>query len=337
MSHDSAKPLTILVTGGAGYIGSHMVLALVNAGFQVVTVDNLCRGYREAVLAGDFVQCDLGSGSGLDQIFAAHKIAAVMHFAAFAYVGESVARPELYYQNNVVGTLSLLAAMQRHDVKSLIFSSTCATFGEPQYVPIDEQHPQHPINPYGRSKWMVEQILSDYGVAHGLKSVCLRYFNAAGADPLGRVGVRSVPQTRLIPVVVQAASGRLPNVSVFGRDYPTADGTCIRDYIHVSDLCQAHLLALKHLLSGGDSRVYNLGNGQGFSVQQVINTAREITGKTIPVVDGRRRPGDPAVLIGDSRRAREELGWNPEFADLRTIISHEWAWEQKMCGIVTGH
>lgn len=327
---DSSSPL-ILVTGGAGYIGSHMVLALADAGFRVVSLDNLSRGFREAVLVGEFVNCDLGSSAGLEQLFSTYQFAAVMHFAAYAYVGESVSHPELYYQNNVANTLNLLAAMQRHQVSSLIFSSTCSTFGEPQYVPIDESHPQLPINAYGRSKWMVEQILADLGQAHGLRSISLRYFNASGADPLGRVGIRSVPQTRLIPLVIQAASGRRANISVFGRDYATADGTCIRDYIHVTDLCQAHLLALNQLLDGGGSDVYNLGNGQGFSVQQVIDMAQEVTHRSIQVVEGPRRPGDPGILIGDGRKARAKLGWNPEFPDLRTIISHEWAWEQKMC------
>jgi UDP-glucose 4-epimerase len=327
---NDALPI-ILVTGGAGYIGSHMLLALAGAGFRVVSVDNLSRGFRDAVLVGDFVQCDLESNSGLDEVFSTYDIAAVIHFAAFAYVGESVTAPGLYYQNNVVNTLNLLAAMRRHQVRSLIFSSTCSTFGEPQYVPIDEAHPQHPINAYGRSKWMVEQILADFGQAYGLRSVSLRYFNACGADPQGRVGNRSNPQTRLIPLVIQAASGRKPSIAVFGRDYATLDGTCIRDYIHVSDLCQAHLLALRHLLGGGASEVYNLSNGQGFSVQQVIEMAQEVTGRAIRVIDERRRPGDPAILIGDSRRAKERLGWSPEYPDLRTIISHEWAWEQKMC------
>jgi UDP-glucose 4-epimerase len=328
---DNPAP-TILVTGAAGYIGSHMVLALVEAGFQVVGIDNLSRGFREAVLVGEFVQCDLGCSAGLEDVFSRYEIAAVMHFAAYAYVGESVAQPLLYYQNNVANTLNLLAAMQRHAVQALIFSSTCSTFGEPRYVPIDELHPQQPINAYGRSKRMVEQILSDLDRAQGLRTVCLRYFNASGADPLGRVGIRSVPQTRLIPLVIQVASGRKHDISVFGRDYSTADGTCIRDYIHVSDLCQAHLLALKQLLAGGASNVFNLGNGQGFSVQQVIDTTQEVTGRKIRIVDGPRRPGDPAILIGDSRKARGQLGWKPEFPDLQTIISHEWAWEQKMCG-----
>lgn len=331
MSTPNEPPTTILVTGGAGYIGSHMLLVLAEAGFRVVSVDNLSRGFCEAVVVGDLVQCDLESSSALDEVFATYNISAVIHFAAYAYVGESVMQPELYYRNNVANTLNLLATMRRFQVRTLIFSSTCSTFGEPLYVPIDETHPQSPINPYGRSKWMVEQILGDFGRAYGLRSVSLRYFNACGADPLGRAGNRSVPQTRLIPLVIQAASGRKPSISVFGRDYPTPDGTCIRDYIHVSDLCDAHLLALKHLLDGGTSQVYNLSNGEGFSVQQVIDTACEITRRPIHVVDEPRRPGDPAILIGDSRRAKEVLGWVPKYSDLRTIISHEWAWEQKMC------
>lgn len=322
---------TILVTGGAGYIGSHMVLMLAEQGFHVVTADNLSRGFQNAVQAGDFVHCDLTDPAAVDRLFASHSFSAVLHFAALAYVGESVTQPDIYYRNNFVGTLNLLDAMRRHNVRSCIFSSTCSTFGEPQYVPIDEQHPQRPINPYGRTKWMIEKVLADYDPAYGLTSICLRYFNAAGADPAGRVGNRSQPQVRLIPLVIQAASGRNSHVSVFGRDYATPDGSCVRDYIHVTDLCQAHLLALRRLLEGAASTAYNLGNGQGFSVQEVIDVAQEITGRPIVVVDGPRRPGDPACLIGDSRRAQSELGWSPRFSDLRTIIAHEWAWEQQLC------
>jgi UDP-glucose 4-epimerase len=322
---------SILVTGGAGYIGSHMVLMLAEQGFDVVSADNLSRGFQQAVQAGEFVNCDLTDRAALDRLLASRPFSAVLHFAAFAYVGESVAQPDIYYRNNFVGSLNLLDAMRQHGVNSCIFSSTCSTFGEPQYVPIDENHPQHPINPYGRTKWMVEKVLADYGPAFGLNSICLRYFNAAGADPAGRVGNRSQPQVRLIPLVIQAASGRKPDVSVFGRDYATLDGTCIRDYIHVTDLCQAHLLALHRLLDGAESTTYNLGNGQGFSVQEVIDVAAEITGRKITVIDGPRRPGDPACLIGDSRRAQAELGWQPRFSDLRTIVAHEWVWEQQLC------
>lgn len=322
---------SILVTGGAGYIGSHMVLMLAEHGYDVVTADNLSRGFPDAVQAGEFVQCDLADPVALDQLLASRKFRAVLHFAAYAYVGESVTQPDIYYRNNVVGSLNLFDAMRRRGVNLCIFSSSCATFGEPQYVPIDEVHPQHPINPYGRSKWMVEKILADYDQAFGLKSVCLRYFNAAGADPSGRLGPRTHPTTRLVPLVIQAASGRNPHVSVFGRDYATPDGTCIRDYIHVTDLCQAHLLALRRLLDGADSTSYNLGNGQGFSVQEVIDVAAEITGRPITVSDAPRRPGDPACLVGDSRRAQAELGWQPQFSDLRTILAHEWTWEQALC------
>ncbi len=322
---------SILVTGGAGYIGSHMVLMLAEHGFDVVTIDNLSRGFQDAVLAGEFVAGDLTDAAVLNEVLGSRQFAAVLHFAALAYVGESIAHPDLYYRNNLLGSINLLDAMRRHGVENCIFSSTCSTFGEPLYVPIDEAHPQHPITPYGRSKWMVEQVLADYGSALGLKSIILRYFNAAGADPAGRIGNRSVPQSRLIPLVIQAASGRNPHVSVFGRDYATPDGTCIRDYIHVTDLCHAHLLALLRLLERAPSTTYNLSSGQGVSVQEVISVAEEITGRPIPVVDGPRRLGDPAALVGDSRRAVSELGWEPKYCDLRTIIAHEWTWEQHLC------
>ena len=322
---------SILVTGGAGYIGSHMVLMLAEQGFDVVTLDNLSRGYQEAVLAGEFVAGDLSQATVLDQVLGSRQFAAVLHFAALAYVGESVEQPDLYYRNNVSGSINLFDAMRRHGVRNCIFSSTCSSFGEPLYLPIDEVHPQHPITPYGRSKLMVEQILADYGATLGMKSTCLRYFNAAGADPAGRVGIRSRPAVRLIPLVVQAASGRNPQVSILGRDYATPDGTCIRDYIHVTDLCHAHLLALQRLLEGAPSTAYNLSSGHGVSVQEVIDVAQEVTGRSIPVVEGPRRPGDPANLVGDSRRALSELGWEPRHSDLRTIIAHEWSWEQQLC------
>ncbi|MDB5339845.1 MAG: UDP-glucose 4-epimerase [Planctomycetaceae bacterium] len=322
---------SILVTGGAGYIGSHMVLMLAEHGFDVVTLDNLSRGFQDAVVAGEFVAGDLTDAAVLDEVLGSRKFAAVLHFAALAYVGESIEHPDLYYRNNLLGSINLFDAMRRHGVENCIFSSTCSTFGEPLYVPIDEVHPQHPISPYGRSKWMVEQVLADYGTALGMRSIILRYFNAAGADPAGRIGNRSVPQARLIPLVIQAASGRNPHVSVFGRDYPTPDGTCIRDYIHVTDLCHAHLLALLRVLEHAPSTTYNLSSGQGVSVQDVIAVAEEITGRPIPVVDGPRRAGDPAALVGDSRRAQSELGWEPKYSDLRTIIAHEWMWEQQLC------
>ncbi|HIE01249.1 MAG TPA: UDP-glucose 4-epimerase GalE [Thiotrichaceae bacterium] len=321
---------TILVVGGAGYIGSHMVKMLLAADYQVVTLDNLSGGYRDAVLGGDFVFGDTHDRASLDRLFADDTFDGVMHFASFIQVGESVQNPGKYYQNNLAASLNLLDAMVAHDVKVCIFSSSAAIFGEPQYVPLDEAHPKQPINPYGSTKWMVEQILADYDHAYGLKSVCLRYFNAAGADPEGQLGERHVPETHLIPLVLQAASGRRESITVYGEDYDTPDGTCIRDYVHINDLCQAHLLALEQLLAGADSAAYNLGNGAGFSIKQVIDIAKEVTGKPIPVVMGERRGGDAARLVADSKRAQKLLGWQPQYGDLATLIAHAWQWEQKM-------
>ncbi|MEL5850031.1 MAG: UDP-glucose 4-epimerase GalE, partial [Candidatus Igneacidithiobacillus chanchocoensis] len=265
----------------------------------------------------------------LEKIFSSYRIDAVLHFAAFSQVGESVREPALYYRNNVANTQNLLDAMLHHDVRRFLFSSTAALFGEPEYTPIDEPHPQRPINPYGRSKRMVEEMLADYDQAHGLRSVSLRYFNAAGADPEGELGERHDPESHLIPLVLQAASGRRGEIALYGNDYPTPDGSCIRDYIHVWDLCSAHLLALEHLLSDGQSAVYNLGNGQGFSVQEVIDSARKVTGRPIRVAIQERRAGDPATLVADSQKARQELDWQPRFADLESIIKHAWQWEQR--------
>lgn len=320
---------TILVVGGAGYIGSHMVKHLDRLGCQVVTLDNLSGGHRDAVLAGGFVEGDIADRVLLDQLFAGRKFDAVMHFASYIQVGESMREPGKYYRNNFSNTLNLLDAMCASGVKSFIFSSTAAIFGEPAYTPIDEAHPKNPINPYGRTKLMVEQALADYDRAYGIKSVSLRYFNAAGADPDGELGERHEPETHLIPLVLQAASGRRPHISVFGRDYDTPDGTCIRDYIHVTDLCEAHWLAVQSLLDGSGSQAYNLGNGSGFSVQEVIDAAQRVTGRKIPVVDAPRREGDPARLVADATLAREALGWVPRYADLETIIRHAWAWETR--------
>jgi len=323
--------MTILVVGGAGYIGSHMVKMLLANGYQVVTLDNLSGGYRDAVLGGDFVFGDIADRQGLDRLFSGYTFDGVMHFASFIQVGESVNDPSKYYQNNVAATLNLLDAMVAHEVKTLIFSSTAAIFGEPQYVPIDEQHPKQPINPYGLTKWMVEQILADYDRAYGLKSISLRYFNAAGADPDAQIGELHLPESHLIPLVLQAASGRRKSVTIYGQDYATPDGTCIRDYIHINDLCQAHLLALQQLLTGdSSSAAYNLGNGAGFSVKQVIDVAREITKQPIPVVIGENRGGDAASLVADSKRAQTMLGWQPQYAELATIIAHAWQWEEKL-------
>lgn len=321
--------MNILIAGGAGYIGSHMVKRLGQLGCSVTTLDNLSSGHRNAVLYGDFVQGDLADKVLLANLLQPGRFDAVMHFASFIQVGESVQQPAMYYQNNVTYTLHLLDAMRAAGVQRFIFSSTAATFGEPQYTPMDERHPQQPINPYGRSKLMVEQILEDYDRAYGLKSVCLRYFNAAGADPDGQLGERHDPETHLIPLVLQAASGRRAAISVFGRDYDTPDGTCIRDYIHINDLCEAHWLAVQSLMQGAGSQRYNLGNGNGFSVQEVIDAARRVTGRPIEVRYAPRRDGDPARLVADATLARQHLGWRPQFADLDTMVRHAWAWECK--------
>ena len=323
----------ILVVGGAGYIGSHMVKFLGQQGCQVTTLDSLVGGFRDAVLGGDFVQGDIADRAALDALFQAQRFDAVMHFASFIQVGESVTAPAKYYQNNLVNTLNLLDAMREAGVDKFIFSSTAAIFGEPQSDRIDEAHPKQPINPYGRTKLMVEQALADYGVAYGLKSVCLRYFNAAGADPEGQLGERHEPETHLIPLVLRAASGRRAHISVFGRDYDTPDGTCIRDYVHINDLCSAHWLALQSLARGGASDAFNLGNGNGFSVQEVIDTARSVTGREIAVQYAERRAGDPARLVADSTRAIQVLGWKPQYAALETLIEHAWRWEQQVAAV----
>jgi UDP-glucose 4-epimerase len=320
---------SVLVVGGAGYIGSHMVKRLGQLGCKVTTLDNLSSGHRDAVLCGDFVHGDIADRQLLDDLFHRQRFDAVMHFASFIQVGESVQHPAKYYQNNVVNTLNLLNAMQAFGVSRFIFSSTAATFGEPQYMPIDEMHPQVPINPYGRSKLMLEQALADYDKAYDIKSVSLRYFNAAGADPEGQLGERHDPETHLIPLVLQAASGRRAHIGVYGRNYDTPDGTCIRDYIHIADLCEAHWLALQSLMAGNSSQAYNLGNGNGFSVQEVIDAARRVTKREIKVVDGPRRAGDPARLVADAQQARGQLGWQPRYADLSTIIDHAWNWETR--------
>ncbi|MBV9387614.1 MAG: UDP-glucose 4-epimerase GalE [Chroococcidiopsidaceae cyanobacterium CP_BM_ER_R8_30] len=324
------KP-SILVTGGAGYIGSHTVLALKQAGYEVIVLDNLVYGHQdlvEKVLQVELIVGDTNDRALLDQLFATHQIAAVMHFSAYAYVGESVIDPDKYYRNNVVGTLTLLEAMLAASVKQFVFSSTCATYGVPQEVPIPEDHPQNPINPYGATKLMVERILKDFDAAYALKSVVFRYFNAAGADPYGLLGEDHNPETHLIPLVLMTALDKRESVSVFGTDYPTPDGTCIRDYIHVTDLASAHILGLEYLLQGGDTATFNLGNGNGFSVRQVIHTAREVTGREINLVETARRPGDPPILVGSSDKARQILDWQPQYSELSQIIKHAWQWHQ---------
>ena len=320
--------MNILVVGGAGYIGSHMCKYLAQNGHTPVVLDNLIYGHREAVKWGPFIEGAMENKEILDGVFTDYEIGAVMHFAAFAYVGESVTDPGKYYNNNVAATISLLEAMKRHNILKFIFSSTCATYGEPVEIPITETHPQNPINPYGRSKLMVEQILDDYESAYGMKSISLRYFNAAGADPDGEIGEDHNPETHLIPLTLQTALGRRNEIIVFGDDYPTGDGTCIRDYIHVTDLAQAHLLALEKLMNDFPGGKFNLGNGNGISVREIIDTAREITGKKIKIKIAERRPGDPAILIGSGDKAIEELGWTPQFADLKSILGTAWLWHK---------
>lgn len=319
---------TLLVVGGCGYIGSHMVKCLLDAGHRVVVLDNLSTGFRDSLLGGQLVLGDCGDRMALDALFSGRRFDGVLHFASYIQVGESVAQPARYYRNNVANTLTLLDAMKEHGVGPLIFSSTAAVFGEPVRMPIDEAHPRQPINPYGKSKYMVEEMLADFDRACGLRSVALRYFNAAGGDPQARIGERHEPETHLIPLALQAVSGRRPALKVFGRDYDTPDGTCIRDYIHVDDLADAHLLALEYLWRGGRSGAFNLGNGAGFSVQEVLDAVARVTGKPVPAQDAPRREGDPARLVADASLAKSTLGWAPRHAGLETIVRHAWQWEQ---------
>ena len=330
----------VLVTGGAGYIGSHACKALANAGYLPVAFDNLSHGHAWAAKWGPLAVGDILDRAALDTLFQHYEPAAVMHFAAFAYVGESVTDPAKYYRNNVAGTLTLLDAMRAAGVDRLVFSSTCATYGAPERLPIREDTPQAPINPYGASKLMVERILADFGTAYGMKSVALRYFNAAGADPEGEIGEDHDPEPHLIPLVLDVAAGRRPAITVFGEDYPTPDGTCIRDYIHVADLADAHVRALARLEGGGDMRpAYNLGTGSGVSVRQLIDTARQITGRPIAVVAGPRRAGDPPELVADAGLAGAELGWRTRSSDIGTIVRTAWDWHLRhhsAAGLQTG-
>ncbi len=316
----------VLVTGGAGYIGSHTCKALAGAGYTPVTYDNLVYGHEWAVKWGPLERGDILDASRLSEVIKAYSPLAVLHFAAFAHVGELVEDPAKYYRNNVVGTLTLLDAMRQNGVARIVFSSTCATYGVPDTVPIPEDAPQNPINPYGASKLMIERILADYGDAYGLRSVSLRYFNAAGADPDGEIGEEHDPETHLIPLVLDAAAGRRPHITVFGNDYDTPDGTCIRDYVHVSDLANAHVLATKGLEGGNLRRAYNLGTGQGTSVAKVIDAARTVTGHDIYVVKGARRAGDPATLYADPGRAKEELGWALNYPGIADSVETAWRW-----------
>ena len=321
--------MNIVVVGGAGYIGSHMTKRLIEDGHRVIVVDNLSTGHEAAVLSKTFYQIDIASRFGLNQLFKSHEVDAVFHFASYIQVGESVTNPAKYYQNNVASTLNLLDAMVEWGIKHFVFSSTAAIFGNPVYTPIDERHPTVPINPYGQSKLMVEEILKDFDEAYGLKSVCLRYFNAAGADPSGSIGERHEPETHLIPLVLQAASGRREAITVFGQDYDTPDGTGLRDYIHVNDLVDAHVKAIEYLKIKDESAAFNLGNGQGFSVKEIIEAARQVTGRPISVMYADRRAGDPPVLVADSSLAKSVLHWRPQYHDIHSIIEDAWKWEQR--------
>ncbi len=319
---------TILIVGGAGYIGSHTAKALEEAGYDVLVFDNLSTGHKEFLRFGRHVIGDMADMEALNRVFAQNNIAAVMHFAAFINVGESVTDPAKYYRNNVCNPLNLLDTMRAHGCMNFIFSSTCAVYGTPTRLPLIEDHGRNPINSYGRTKLGVEWMLEDFALAYGLKFAALRYFNAAGADPGGKIGEWHEPETHLIPLVLRAALDPARSIKVFGDDYDTPDGTCVRDYIHVNDLASAHILALEKLLSGQPGGAYNLGNGLGYSVREVIETACRVTGRPIKVEHGPRRAGDPAVLVGDASEALGKLGWKPRFAELETIIDTAWTWER---------
>jgi len=319
----------VFVTGGAGYIGSHTSKLLLQKGYDVVIYDTLELGHREVLkyLPGaKFVQGDIGDGAAVAQALQDHDVDSVIHFAAYASVPDSVGNPAKYYQNNDVKTLTLLDALNAHGVKHVLFSSSAATFGEPQYVPIDENHPQKPTNPYGQTKLDGEHILHWYDVAYGLKSISLRYFCAAGADPDGELGEDHAPETHMIPLTLFAALGRRPDIKMFGGDYPTPDGTGVRDYIHVTDLASAHILGLEALKNGADTTAYNLGNGKGYSVKEVIETGRQVTGKAIVATEAPRRPGDPATLVATSAKIEKELGWKPQYGDLPTMMRTAYTW-----------
>lgn len=328
---------TLLVTGGAGYIGSHCVkqlLADTDSGWSVVTLDNLSTGFRRFV-RGEFVEASTADRARVLETLRRYDVRAVMHFAASAYVGESVSDPEKYYDNNVAAALSLLSAMREAGVQQFIFSSSCATYGLPQRLPLDETHPLAPVSPYGFTKRVVEAMLSDFSHAYGLRYVSLRYFNASGADPQGDIGESHDPETHLIPLALQAAAGQAPPLQVFGTDYDTPDGTCIRDYVHVNDISRAHLLALGYLQAGGGSQVFNIGSESGYSVREVIDCCQRVTGRPVPMVEGPRRAGDPAQLVADATKIRRELGWVPQYQSLDRIIETAWAWEQRKAAVLT--
>lgn len=325
----------VLVTGGAGYIGSHACKALAKAGHVPVVYDNLVHGHREAVRWGPLVEGDIADRARLDAVIREYRPEAVMHFAAYAYVGESVADPGKYYRNNVAGSLALFEAMRDHGIGRLVFSSTCATYGLPQYTPMDERHPQRPINPYGASKLMVERMIGDFAGAHGLRAISLRYFNAAGADPDGEIGEDHSPETHLIPLALAAALGSIPQLTIFGEDYDTDDGTCVRDYVHVSDLADAHVLALAALDANEPGlRAYNLGNGRGHSVREVVRSVERVTGGKVPLTVGPRRDGDPPRLVSAAALATSELGWTPQYSSIDQVVATAYAWMRRPAGRV---
>lgn len=321
--------MRILVAGGAGYIGSHVALVLGRCGHEPIILDNLSKGHREATLSHRFIEADIGDNERLCSILADEKIEAVVHLAADSLVGESVVEPAKYFRNNIQNGLSLLEAMRKTGVNRIVFSSTAAVYGEPKHVPIREDHSKDPTNPYGFSKLTFEGMMTAYGRAYGLRSIALRYFNAAGADFEAGIGEDHRPESHLIPIVLQTALGLRTHLDLYGSDYPTIDGTCVRDYIHVTDLAQAHRLALEALEQGAESTVYNLGNGLGYSNRQVIEAARNVTGREIPIHEAARRPGDPAILVASSDRIQTELGWKPTYPELETIIKTAWNWHQK--------
>lgn len=318
----------ILVIGGAGYIGSHMVKCLLQHREDVLVMDNFEKGHRDAVLGGKLIEADLRVREQLDRVFQQYAVECVIHFAAYASVGDSVQNPSKYYENNVVGCFNLLEAMRGHKIDKLIFSSSAAVYGEPTTVPIPENHPKNPTNPYGETKWVMERMLQWYGEAYGIRSIALRYFNAAGADPEGLLGEDHDPEEHLIPVALLATMGKRGKLKIFGTDWETPDGTCIRDFVHVTDLAEAHFLALNSLRNGGKTNAYNLGNGHGFSVKEVIDTVQKVIGQAVPVEAASRRPGDPARLIASPDRAKAELGWKIQYSQLDVIIQNAWAWRK---------
>ena len=318
----------ILLTGGAGYIGSHTNKLLCKKGFKTVIIDNLVYGHKEHIVDGIFIEGDLSNTKCLDMVFSRYHIEGVIHFAAYAYVGESVKAPAKYYRNNVVNTLNLLDAMIKYNVPYIVFSSTCATYGIPNTIPITEDCPQHPINPYGASKLMIERILTDYAAAYNIKYCALRYFNAAGDDPEGEIGEMHNPETHIIPIIFESITGKRKEVPVFGKDYPTLDGTAIRDYVHVCDLADAHIRAFEYLKNGGHSDCFNLSANNGTSVAELIKTAKRVTGKNIPFTYYGRRAGDPAMLVGSAEKAKRVLNWQPVYSDIETIMTHAWQWHK---------